>query len=135
GQSAHLEPTCLALLALAPHRARFPTAIDQGLAFLARCARPDGTYRLAHGRDEAVWPTSLVLFTRAALGVPAAELRPSVAVLLGLRGRAQDDKEAAEGQDIDLKLIGWPWGEGNLSLAETTPWAWLALGRRGDRSM
>jgi uncharacterized protein (DUF362 family) len=133
-QSAHLEPTCLALLALAPHRTRFPAAVEPGLAFLARCGRPDGTYRLAHGRDEAVWPTALVLFTRAALGVPAAELRPSVAVLLGLRGRAQDDKEAAEVQDIDLKLVGWPWGEGNFSWAEPTAWACLALRRAGHGS-
>ena len=33
--------------------------------------------------------------------------------------------------DIDLKLVGWPWAEGNFSWAEPTAWACLALRRAG----
>ncbi len=131
GQAAHLEPTCLALLALAAHRDRHPDAVKQGLAFLDRCHHGDGTYRLARGREEAVWATALVLFVKAVLGRPDEELRPSAAALLGLKGRVHDTREAAEVQDIDLKLVGWPWAEGNFSWAEPTAWACVALRRSG----
>src|SRR5262249_37156353 len=131
GQPAHLEPTCLCLLALAPDRQRFAEVLSKGEAFLRQCARGDGTYRLARGRDEAVWATALVLFTKAVLEHPVAELRPSASVPLGLRGRADQSKEAKEIQDIDLSLTGWPWAEGNFSWAEPTAWACLALRRAG----
>src|SRR5262249_61601684 len=110
GQAAHLEPTCLALLALAPERDRFRPAFDAGLAWLDRNSPGDGTYRLARGREAAVWPTALALFAKVCLGRPPDELRPSVAALLGLKGQAQqDNKEAAEVQDIDLGLVRWPF--------------------------
>src|SRR6476619_6240699 len=62
-QPPHLEPTCLALLALSPKQERFADVIARAGKFLDQCAVDDGTYRLARGRDEAVWPTSLVLIT------------------------------------------------------------------------
>ncbi len=130
-QAYHLEPTCSALLALNLRRDRYQPLIERGLNALARSARPDGTYRLPRGREAAVWPTSLVLFVKACLGRPAAELRPSVAFLLGLRGRLLETKEAQEVQDIDLKLTGWPWAEGNFSWAEPTAWACVALRKAG----
>jgi uncharacterized protein (DUF362 family) len=131
GQAVQLEPTCLALLALSLQTERFQSAIDRGLAAVASCAVADGTYRLTRGREEAVWPTALALFARTVLGHPRQELRPSVTALLQLRGRAYHNKEAAEVQDIDLKLTGWPWAEGNFSWAEPTAWACLALRRAG----
>jgi uncharacterized protein (DUF362 family) len=135
GLEAHLEPTCLALLALAPERDRLRPAFDAGLAWLDRNSPGDGTYRLARGREAAVWPTALALFAKASLGRPADELRPSVAALLGLKGKAQQhNKEAAEVQDIDLGLVGWPWAEGNFSWAEPTAWAVLALRHAGHGS-
>ena len=39
GQPAHLEPTCLSLLALAPDRPRFADAIGKGEAFVRQCAQ------------------------------------------------------------------------------------------------
>jgi uncharacterized protein (DUF362 family) len=131
GQAVQLEPTCLTLLALSLQRERFRTALDRGLAALRTCALPDGTYRLTRGRAEAVWPTALALFVRTVLGHPQHELAASVAALLAVRGRAHDSKEATEAQDIDLKLTGWPWAEGNFSWAEPTAWACLALRRAG----
>jgi uncharacterized protein (DUF362 family) len=131
GQAVQLEPTCLTLLALSLQRERYQNALDRGVAALQSCAVADGAYRLTRGREEAVWPTALALFVRSALGHPRAELRASVAALLALRGRAHDSKEAAEAQDINLKLTGWPWAEGNFSWAEPTAWACLALRRAG----
>src|ERR1700730_10837896 len=46
GQEPHLEPTCLALLALED---------KLRLSVLNRFRRKDGSYRLDRGREEAVW--------------------------------------------------------------------------------
>ena len=74
GQAAHLEPTCLALLAFSLESERFRDAIDRGRAVLRKSLAPDSTYRLARGRDEAVWPTARVLFVLSALGDSSEEL-------------------------------------------------------------
>jgi uncharacterized protein (DUF362 family) len=51
--------------------------------------------------------------------------------LLSLHGRQPDEKQAVEVHDIDLKLVGWPWAEGNFSWVEPTAWACLALRHAG----
>src|SRR3954447_7033799 len=134
-QPAHLEPTCLALLALRPEAERFATAVVGGRAFLQSCRRPDGSYRLSRGRDAAVWGTALALFTDAAYrdgDTPSAEETATAAVLLGIKGRVVDaDPEVADMCDIDVTLAGWPWGEGTFSWVEPTSWACLALHRLG----
>jgi uncharacterized protein (DUF362 family) len=129
GQPAHLEPTCLGLLALSLDD-HFAAVRDSARAALERCRGADGLYRLARGREEAVWPTALVLFTQAAFGRDE-EARRSAAALLSLRGRAIDTAQAGEVHDIDVKLLGWPWADGNFSWAEPTAWACLALRRAG----
>src|SRR4051794_26164213 len=121
-QPAHLEPTCLALLALAAEPERHRAALDGGRAALARCAAGDGRYRLERGREEAVWPSALVLFVRATLGADAADLGKTAAALLALAGRDADSQGAEEVHDIDLQLVGWPWAEGNFSWVEPTAW-------------
>jgi uncharacterized protein (DUF362 family) len=131
GQPPHLESTCLALLALAGGPDEFAAAREGGRAFLRTCELPDGSYRLGRGRPEAVWPTALVLFTRAALGEPAAELQRTAAVLLAFRGRDPQGEDSREVNDVDASLIGWPWAEGNFSWVEPTAWACLALRRLG----
>lgn len=131
GQSAHLEPTCLALLALAGERERFASAIDQGRSFLKSCVGPDGLCRLGRGRPEAVWATSLVLLVQTNLGEPSEANNQRASALLGLRGRdvSQDDSDI---NDIDSRLVGWPWAEQNFSWVEPTSWAVLALRRVGQ---
>ncbi len=129
-QPAHLEPTCLGLLALSLDADRFAPVIESARAALERCRGADGFYRLTRGREEAVWPTALVLFTQAALGRDD-EARQTAAALLSLRGRAIDPAQATEIHDIDVKLLGWPWADGNFSWAEPTAWACLALRRAG----
>src|SRR5262245_4097500 len=75
GQPPHLEPTCLALLALSHEPDRFRGWIDRGRTWLRSCAGPDGAFRLPGGRHEAVWPTAPVLFVESALGATLAALR------------------------------------------------------------
>ncbi len=131
-QQPHLEPTCLALLALASGAARFPAVLEGGTSWLGQCAAGDGSYRLGRGRPEAVWPTAMVLFVRASLGERAEEVARTAAALLAFRGREVEQKDAAEVNDIDEGLIGWPWAEGNFSWVEPTAWACLALRRVGQ---
>src|SRR5207253_9124367 len=92
-----------------------------------RWPAPDGFYRLAHDREEAVWPTALVLYVQVTLGCPDEEVQRTASRLLAFQGRPHDSKQAAEFHDIDLKLIGWPWADGNFSWVEPTAWAILAL--------
>lgn len=138
GQPAHLEPTCLALLALRPEREQFAAVIEGGRAFLRSCRRPDGSYRLARGRDAAVWGTALALFTETVYRdgeAPTADETATAAVLLGIKGRVVDaDPEVADMCDIDVSLAGWPWGEATFSWVEPTSWACLALHRLGQGS-
>jgi uncharacterized protein (DUF362 family) len=131
-QQPHLEPTCLALLALAPEAGRFAEAVEGGKSWLGQCAAGDGSYRLGRGRPEAVWPTGMVLFVRALLGEPVEEVTRTAAALLAFRGRNLENKEKDEINDVDEGLVGWPWAEGNFSWVEPTAWACLALRRIGQ---
>ncbi len=130
-QPAHLEPTCLALLALAPEAERFLRPFDAGLAALQRCQGPDGFYRPDRGRPEAVWPTSLALFTLTALGIDPDSWARAAAALLHLRGRQSDLRQDEEAHDIDIRLVGWPWAENTFSWVEPTARACLALRAAG----
>jgi uncharacterized protein (DUF362 family) len=131
GQAAHLEPTCLALLALSLEHDRFAVVIDNGRRALGRFRRPDGSYRLDRGREEAIWPTALALYVESMLGAEPRSLEATVARLLSFQGRSANDPKAAEMHDIDHQLIGWPWALGNFSWVEPTAWACLALERAG----
>jgi uncharacterized protein (DUF362 family) len=131
GQLAHPEPTCLALLALAPEAERFRAPLDAALAALQRFVGADGFYRLDRGRQEAEWPTPLALLAQTVLGVNAGGCARAAAALLSLRGQPGDSRQDEEVHDIDLKLIGWPWAEGTFSWVEPTARACLALRRAG----
>lgn len=132
GQRPHLEPTCLALLALG-HR---PEAADVvAAARRARDAyrRPDGSYRLTGGREEFVWGTSLALVTLIDEAADPRLVEQSASFLLGVKGRtAQEDVDTDIAFDIDVKLVGWPWAEGTFSWVEPTSWACIALSKLGQ---
>jgi uncharacterized protein (DUF362 family) len=135
GQPAHLEPTCLALLALARDKERFAPTISAALRVLDENALADGGYRLARGRPQALWPTALVLFTRQTLGEPGPSMQKSIDRLLTIQGRVlADDPEVADMIDIDPKRVGWPWALNTFSWVEPTSWACLALQRAGKGS-
>ncbi len=132
GQPAHLEPTCLAILALAAEPSKYATFIESGLNSLATHANADGSYRLTRGRPQAVWPTAMVLFARSGLGHSAEQVKPIAQNLLATEGRVvKADPEVDDMFDIDLRLLGWPWAEDTFSWVEPTAWACLALRATG----
>lgn len=126
GQPTHLEPTCLAVLALAAEPQKYAPQIAAALAAIQQHANPDGSYRLTRGRQQAVWPTALVLFTRGLLNHPAADLQPVANKLLGIEGKVVR-MDTSDAGDIDAGLLGWPWAEDTFSWVEPTAWACLAL--------
>jgi uncharacterized protein (DUF362 family) len=130
-QLIHLEPTCLALLALSLKAEHHRELIERGRTGLDRFTAADGTFRVARGREEALWPTALVLYVQAALGEPPAVVQRTGSALLSYRGRVPDDPGAAEMHDIDIHIVGWPWAENNFAWVEPTAWACLALRRAG----
>lgn len=134
GQPAHLEPTCFGLLALSLEAERYSEPIHRARQFLDRCAAPEGSYRPENSREEAIWPTALVLFTQSVTGGLAdhGSLEKTASFLLGVSGKVPDNTEAGELHDIDLRLTGWPWAEDNFSWVEPTAWACLALRQLGQ---
>ena len=127
GHTPQLEPSCLGLLALSLDPERYAAQIVATRAFIDRNAASDGSYRPVSGREEAIWPTSLVLYIKAALGAHGPDMQRTATYLLGVRGRVPDHPEAGEMHDIDIQLVGWPWAEKNFSWVEPTSWACLAL--------
>jgi len=127
GQAPQLEPTCLALLALSLQPDKHRDQIDKARQVLECCQTADGAFRQTNSREEALWPTSLALFTQKVLGLSSENLRQPISRLVALRGNVPPSTEAGELHDINLQLVGWPWGEGNFSWVEPTAWACLAL--------
>jgi uncharacterized protein (DUF362 family) len=131
GQAVHLEPTCLALLALSGEGESYRDAIIRGLSAVQRAARPDGAYRFPEDREELVWPTALVLFLNASGIYPDGDAERTVGRLLSWESRKPDESQSQEIHDIDVGLMGWPWAENNFAWVEPTSWACLALRRAG----
>ncbi|MBO0699076.1 MAG: hypothetical protein J2P46_11830, partial [Zavarzinella sp.] len=112
GQAVHFEPTCLAVLALAAEGDKHKPLIDKAITALEQQADGSGLYRLDRGRPQAIWPTALVIATRAALGQTEAVAK-SAKRLLDVRGRTiKGDPEVQNSLDIDPERVGWPWAEG-----------------------
>ncbi|HEV3116651.1 MAG TPA: hypothetical protein VGY58_06335, partial [Gemmataceae bacterium] len=130
-QAAHLEPTCLALLALAAEPETYRAAINKGLSVVQRAANADGAFRFPEDREELVWPTALVLFLSASGIYAEADPARTVARLVSWESRKPDEAQSKEIHDIDVGLMGWPWAENNFAWVEPTSWACLALRRAG----
>jgi uncharacterized protein (DUF362 family) len=129
GQSAHLEPTCFAVLALAADRARYESQIGAALRAIQLYRQPDGTYRHPAARPEAAWTTSLVLLTFQRLGIDGTAVANR---LLDVRAKIlKKDPEVADMVDIDVTLLGWPWAFDTFSWVEPTSWACTALRATG----
>jgi len=126
GSPGQPEPTCLALLALNAERQKYLSVMQAGIHCLKTHVLPDGSVRLNRGRKEAVWPTSLALFTMAHLGAAKAQLDLLGGAVLGIGVRAVEQLDQAV-NDIDTSLLGWPWAEWNFSWVEPTAWGCLAL--------
>lgn len=128
----HPEPTCLALLALCLDMESYVDVIRTGWGFLGRSQTADGSYLAPGTREEAFWPTALVLFTQSALGYGPGEVRLTTARLLGLYGRIPRDPGKTGLSDVNLTLPGWTWVNNDYSWVEPTAWACLALRRAGQ---
>ena len=132
GQKPHLEPTCLALLALSLEADHHKSAIAKTIDLLHDAFLPDGSCRFAGDRDEATWPTALALFALCSLDHCAREREGAVHRLLTIYAQQPDSAQSREVHDIDLKLLGWPWAEGNFSWVEPSAWACIALRKAGQ---
>lgn len=131
-QPIQLEPTCLALMALARHATTYADLISRGRAALETQSDGQGFYRLVRGRPEAIWPTSLAVAAKAVLGVPSNTMDVSIKRLLDVRGKTIiGDPEVDKIIDIDPSKVGWPWADGTFAWAEPTAWAILALRLHG----
>ncbi len=125
-QPAHVEPTCFAVLALAA-KLDHAAAVARGLAAVEAHAHADGSYRLARGRPQAVWPTAQVLFAKVVLARPFGRTAVKLLEIEAKIVRA----EQSDAGDIDAGLLGWPWAEDTFSWTEPTAWACLALRAAG----
>jgi len=131
-QDIQLEPTCVALMALAGHAATHAELIARGRAALETQSDGKGLYRLLRGRPEAFWPTALAVAARAALGDSPADLDVPVRRLIDKRSMTIiGDPEVDKIMDIDATRVGWPWADGTFAWAEPTAWAVLALRMNG----
>ncbi len=135
GAMPQVEPTCLTLLALRNAGPDHAGLVRTGLDRLREWQDSDGGLRVRDGREEAVWPTALALFTQTVLrervgrGLDADR---AAGWLLHVAGRTMEDTaEFRADFDIDPRLVGWPWTEGTFSWVEPTAWACLALNRAG----
>lgn len=139
GQPGHLEPTCLAMIALAADHPRYERAINNtghNKFILYHQSGLNGhlTFRLSRGRPEAAWPTALGLMLWSD-SVPESDREALADGLLSLQGRqVKADPEFDGVLDIDLMLVGWSWAEGTFSWVEPTAWACLALRKVGKGS-
>lgn len=132
-QEIQLEPTCVALLALAKDQAAHADLLAKGQAALETQSDGKGSYRLTRGRPEAIWPTSLALTVLTVLGDTTGKREIAVRKLLEIRGKTIiGDPEVDKIMDIDATRVGWPWAEGTFAWAEPTAWAVLALRMNGQ---
>jgi uncharacterized protein (DUF362 family) len=133
GQPPHLEPTCLALLAL--DSAANAAVWEAARRFVAAQFVPAGrglTARLHRGRPQAVWTTSLALFAWLnGAGSPDEQSKLAEGLCSVEARTIKSDPEVADMLDIDSRLMGWPWGEDTFSWVEPTSWACLALRKAG----
>jgi uncharacterized protein (DUF362 family) len=130
-QPAHLEPTCLALLALAAEPEKFAAVSAAGAQAIQKHAHADGSFRLTRGRPQAVWPTALVLFTKTILNAPGT--LPTIDKLLKIESKVVR-LDTSDTGDIDTGLLGWPWAEDTFSWVDPTAWACIALRVAGKGS-
>ena len=128
-KSASIEPTCLALLALKNSKYESSKEFASAIAFLESCIGPNGIAVSPNGRPEAVWVTSIVLFTFVKLKLNPTAISSMVSILLEIKGTVTKNNQALEihANGINPQVMGWPWSLNTFSWVEPTAWALLSL--------
>ena len=132
-KSASIEPTCLALLALKNSKYESSKEFASAIAFLESCIGPNGIAVSPNGRPEAVWVTSIVLFTFVKLKLNPTAISSMVSILLEIKGTVTKNNQALEihANGINPQVMGWPWSLNTFSWVEPTAWAILSLRSAG----
>lgn len=138
GGPVFVEPTALALLALAPGLPPDPPSplkgegcLPRGLKRLLSCQSPAGCFGAFPEDPDPSWATSVALLALAAHG-HQGNVRLAATWLAGLRAPKQGHdaasrQEIREVLHIDVALGGWPWFGDTSAWVEPTALACLAL--------
>lgn len=128
-KSASIEPTCLALLALKNSKYESSKEFATAITFLESCIGANGIVVSPNGRPEAVWVTSIVLFTFVKLKLNASAISLMASILLEIKGTVTKSNQAMEihAKGINPQVMGWPWSLNAFSWVEPTAWAVLSL--------
>jgi len=128
---AHLEPTCLSLLALrhCPER-----RVTSGLEFLLHSQNPNGSWPAFAGDDqEGCWVTALAVLTLNLFKVAPNAVKSGVNWLLDSRGKESHWLWKWKFRTTDTHVrfdpdkFGWPWMPETNSWVVPTSFAALAL--------
>lgn len=128
-KAASVEPTCLALLAIKNSKYESSKEFAAAVGFLESCIGPNGIVVAPNGRPEAVWLTSIVLFTFLKLKLNANAISLMASILLEIKGTVTKNNQALEihAKGINPQVMGWPWSLNTFSWVEPTAWAVLSL--------
>ena len=108
-------------MALSVERQRFEDAIAKGRAALARCADPDGSYRVPYIREEAVWPTALALLVQKVFGAPADEIEKTALFNFDVGENGERGDSILESLN-DLARLGFSVAHGSVvNVSAITP--------------
>jgi hypothetical protein len=134
GGPSWTEPTVFALLALSVQPDGSPTAMDRGLAWLARTQRPDGGWAPHPGVDQSTWVTALALLLlseRPATTGSDAAIRWLMAQTGRESGYIQRLRAFLLGgvSDNDTRHDGWPWFPGAAAWVIPTSLSVIALAK------
>jgi len=128
-KTASIEPTCLALLAIKNSKYESGKEFAAAVSFLESCIGSNGIVIPPNGRPEAVWLTSIVLFTFLKLKINPSAISLMASILLEIKGTVTKNNQALEihAKGINPQVMGWPWSLNTFSWVEPTAWAVLSL--------
>lgn len=127
---ADVEPTCLAMLALA---AESPDIPDRSMRHLLSLQRREGSWPAFVGDQEGSWTTALTALTLSRIEGDPRPREKAISWLLNTQGREAHwlwrwkFKTADTQARIDPAKYGWPWLPGANSWVIPTAFAVIAL--------
>jgi squalene cyclase len=125
-----VEPTCLAILALAAESSAVP---DRSMRLLLSLQRPEGSWPAFAGDRDGSWTTALTALTLSRMETDPRPLEKAISWLLDTKGREAHwlwrwrFKTVDTQAHIDPDKYGWPWIPGTNSWVIPTAFAVIAL--------